>query len=1031
MNLTPSQRKAKTQIGKNLCVCAGAGSGKTQVLAERFIYLADEKKADIDRLLTITFTEKAASEMKERIVEHFQKTGRNEERRKVETSFINTIHGFSARLLYENAFEAGVAPNFEIMDSARSLTILHRIVEQLVREAYSKEDRETIQLVEDFRLAKLKEIILTTLDKVRSHGRKLAEFQDRENPQIRSLLDFARMVEEAYELEKRRTGLIDYEDLQIKARDLLKNKDISSFYRNYFQYILIDEFQDTNPLQKSIVDQIKRKNNLFVVGDAGQSIYGFRNAEVKVFTDFQDEMESQRNGEVIKLHENFRSRPEIIKFLNFFFGKISPKNFIKLKSALPFPHKEFPSIEFILVEQEEETLKEARVREAELIADKIKELANSFSYRDIAILFRSTTSITTYERVLEENGIPYFTVSGRGFYTKRELAHILSLLRAIDNPRDDIALASILKSPFAGINDDTLYWLARRALIDSLNKLNSIKEIEVEEREKLLRFKELFSKLRDMREDRLSRLFEFVIDTTNYDIKLLTQKWGYRRYSNIKKFQDVVRSFQREPSFRLKDFLNYMDSLTIIETRENEAQIEAESADVVRLMTIHKAKGLEFPAVFVADMGRERISRTGPVVFSLDAGIALRGVGNYKDVAEKELTKEREEELRILYVAMTRAKEHLILSGVSKFEDVKGKPLNKLRRWIDLVRKVTGIEEKLEENSVIEAAPHLKVSIKYSGASLTTIPSCPAPARRGWIKVQKRFIDYLQDAGGVFQADLSNIAKDWNIDMELIEKKRKEILARIREKASPLEEDIISTGVSQLLLYANCPLRYHMKYNLGMPEVYAEAMDDEPSGTELGQIVHRILEKYEFSKPTENQLSHLVSNESDLKQDAEVKIRDMIDRFIHSEVGEKLKTARKIKREVPFILKLDRNVVQGRIDCLYQNGKGEWAVVDYKTNDISPEEIASEAKNYSLQLWLYALAILKIKKLDSVRVIFYFLTPGKAYEEVITQESLEEIQKGILRNINLIKANFFEPRAGSWCRHCQYKKFCELNDISR
>ena len=205
-------------------------------------------------------------------------------------------------------------------------------------------------------------------------------------------------------------------------------------------------------------------------------------------------------------------------------------------------------------------------------------------------------------------------------------------------------------------------------------------------------------------------------------------------------------------------------------------------------------------------------------------------------------------------------------------------------------------------------------------------------------------------------------------------------------------------------------------------------MDDEPGGTQLGLIVHRILQRYEFTKSAEEQLPHLLSSEPDLRQDAQVKVRNMIDRFIHSKAAGELKTATVIKREVPFMLKLDGNIVQGRIDCLYQNEKGEWTVLDYKTNDLPPEEIEREAKDYSTQIWLYALAISKIKKVDSVRVILLFLTPGKFHEEIFTRDKLQGIQEETLRYINLIKANCFEPEAGSWCRHCHYKKFCNLND---
>lgn len=1018
MKLTASQKKARTTVGKNLCVRAGAGSGKTQVLVERFIYLTEERGADIDRVLAITFTEKAASEMRARIIDHFRKAGKEEERRKVEMSYISTIHGFSARLLYENAFEAGVDPGFEIMDGARSLATQNAVVEQLLRETYARGEKEFMLLVEDLGLLSFKQIVLSILDKVRTRGRKLSEFQDGEIPQIRSLLGFTRSVEEAYELEKRGRGILDYEDLQLKVHQLLKNPAVSSYYRSYFQHLLVDEFQDTNYLQKSIIDLIRRKKNLFVVGDEGQSIYGFRNAEVQVFTDFQKEMNSSKDGEVIELTDNFRSRPEIIDFLNFFFREISgetSQRFVSLKSSSAFQPKETPSVDLVVVKQGEETLREARVREAELIAHRIKELVSrqNMSYRDIVILFRATTDMSIYEKVLEKSDVPYFTVSGRGFYSKRELRHILSLLRCVDNPRDEIAVASVLRSPLVGVSDDTLYWLARRPLIDCLDRLSSIKEIQSEDRESLLRFRDFFSKLRDMREGRLSQLLEFVMDKTNYDTKLLTQKWGYRRYCNLRKFQDMARGFDREPGFRLKDFLNYMESVSVVEARESEAQVEAESADVVRLMTVHKAKGLEFPAVIVADMGREYSPPKDPVLFSVQSGFAVKGASDggeekYKMLHREEMRKEKEEEMRILYVAMTRAVEHLILSGVSKFRELEGRSLNELKRWIDLVREIVHVGTEVKEDSVVEISCGVKVTLVGEKQK-------PQAKQR---KERKSFRDFFRTDQELLAADIHGMARRWNVDPAKLRQDTEEILTSARAEAQPTEEDVINTSVGQLLMLTNCPLRYHMKYNLGMPEKFLR-MDDEPGGAEFGKQVHQVFERYDLGRSYEELIAR------DLDKAQEARIRDMIDGFSRSKEAAELKTAREISRETSFVLKLDGSLISGRIDCLYQTRDGQWTVLDYKTNDISLKELEEEAKEYKIQAWLYGLAILRIKKAESVRVVFYFLSPGKTCELAVTQGEVTKIQAEIASYTDVIRREFFVKRAGNWCRHCPYKTQCK------
>ena len=1010
MKLTAGQNKAKTVTGKNLCVYAGAGSGKTQVLIERFLYLLN-MGAGIDRILAMTFTEKAASEMRRRIIEHLLKEGREEERRKVELSYINTIHGFSARILRDRAFEAGIDPGFEIMDEAASLTIQGRILEKHIIDIYKTEDREITELVENSGPVKFKQNVLSLLNGAKTQNIKLAEFLD--DPETGNLAKFAMEVDRIYETEKRRRGLLDYEDLQIKVLQLLENQKISDYYRDYFQHILVDEFQDTNCLQKSIIDFIRRKDNLFAVGDPGQSIYRFRNAEVKIFTDLREQTEREEKGEVIKLRENFRSCPEIIKFLNFFFGKLSPGQFLELKSTLPAG--KFPQVETILVNQGQELLKDARITEAELIARRIKKLSGSFSYKDIVILFRSTSSITTYETALEANDIPYFTVSGRGFYSKRELANMLSLLRAVDNPLDNIALCSVLKSPIVGVRDDTLYWLSKRPFINSLDKLDSIEEIEGKDREKLVRFREFFSKLRNMREDRLSKLLEVIMNETNYDVKLLTQKNGYRRYSNIRKMHEIIRGFQKEPRFGLKDFLNYMDSLTVIKAKETEAQIEDENADVVRLMTIHKAKGLEFPVVIVADMGRESFSSSEPILFSAETGIAIKGSEEYKSMAEKNLEKGKEEENRILYVAMTRAGERLILSGISKFEEVKNKSTYKVKRWIDLVRKVIGIEEQPEKNSVIEVAKGLRIPV-------TCIPAEKQHAGREIkTKTHRRFIDYFKDQREILEKDLRDIAEEWNIDTERIAARQDEVLARTEGKPGIPEEDIISIGVTQLMQFANCPRRYHLKYNLAMPEV-SGTREDEPGGAEFGSIAHRILERYDFSKTPGSQMPLLLENEPNLKKGERTKLEKIIGKFAQSDLAKELGNAEEIRKEEDFALKLNGSFVNGCIDCFYKTREGEWVLIDYKTDQ------HAEIQNYLIQIRSYALAVLKIKKTDSVRVVLYFLTPGQVYEETITQDEAGKIKGEMTHLISFIKKGLFEPKAGSWCKYCRYKKLCELRD---
>ncbi|KKL60565.1 hypothetical protein LCGC14_2204050, partial [marine sediment metagenome] len=409
------------------------------------------------------------------------------------------------------------------------------------------------------------------------------------------LRDFLVNFDIAYSELKRAESLIDFTDLEAKTIELLKNKKyIAKEIKQKFKYILIDEFQDISRLQKTIIDLIRNKDNLFIVGDEKQSIYGFRDAEVEIFQDIQKDSDRES---LISLNENFRSRPQVLDFINHIFNRLWPDNSTnqqedpfdstspisppseggdegevsslltntthQLKAGAEFSNKPVPSIEIIVAEGKDKT--EARKWESMEIAKRIKEIVDkgeiritnkrererNISYRDFAILFRSTTDIKLYEHSLSHLDVPYYVVSGRGFFNTTEITDLMNLLKVIESPLDEINLASVLKSPFVGIDDDALFRLAdyahnnneKRLLYQALDEVDTIKEIETHSRDRIIQFTQFLNEVQGIKpRTSLWNLISFILRKTEFQSKMLLFSNGKKRYANLLKIVELCKN---------------------------------------------------------------------------------------------------------------------------------------------------------------------------------------------------------------------------------------------------------------------------------------------------------------------------------------------------------------------------------------------------------------------------------------------------------------------------------------------------------
>jgi ATP-dependent helicase/nuclease subunit A len=499
-------------------------------------------------------------------------------------------------------------------------------------------------------------------------------------------------------LLKRERALLDFNDLEeLTERLLARHEEVRHSYndpeRGLIRALMVDEFQDTAPIQKRILWAIApRSDELFIIGDAKQSIYRFRGADVTLFHDAREEFNSG-GGREVGMDFCFRTHDRLVDFINYIFPSIFTSEsrndapYKAMKATRPAAHQNAAvEIHFITQRKDaEEKFNAAELREAEarLIARRIKEIIDGDAIvcdedgclkragpGDFALLFQASTNFETYEQALADADIPYVTTAGRGFYDRQEIVDLSNLMAFLASPTDDLHLAAVLRSPMFALSDETLFRMRLRGgmLWDALRD-DSI-EIPDDEREAVRFAREVLTRLRE-KAGRMSasQVIEAAIEETGYLATLMMLPKGERRVANIEKFFEQARAL---PRLTLLEIVSRIENLKIREAREGEATIEESGA--VRIMTVHKAKGLEFPIVWIVDAsyggGRDRDLAAAHQEFGLAVNVKSDSASGdelqpafFKMIKSIEARAEQSEKKRLLYVAATRARDHLIVSG--------------------------------------------------------------------------------------------------------------------------------------------------------------------------------------------------------------------------------------------------------------------------------------------------------------------------------------------------------------------------------
>ena len=628
-NLNKEQKEAVLYNDGPLLILAGAGSGKTKVLTTKVAYLIEEKNISPYEILAITFTNKAAKEMKDRLNLLIGDISRNIQ--------VSTFHSFGLRLLRDNCNVLGYDRNFVIMDSDDSLTVVKKILKDMDYDPKVYNPR-------------------AIRNKISSCKNEMIMPRDDEKYAVSEYEKVVLKVYEKYKEKLRRNNSVDFDDLLILPIRLFnENKDILEKYQDRFKYVLIDEYQDTNEAQYILTKLISSKyRNITCVGDDSQSIYSFRGANYKNILNFEKDY---KDAKTILLEQNYRSTKTILNAAN----DVIRNNKARKDKNLWTANEEGEKIKYYRAYNERD--------EAQYTIRKIKELvARNVSYQDIAILYRTNAQSRTLEEEMLKENMPYRVVGSFYFYSRKEIKDLIAYLRLIHNPKDNVSLLRIINTPKRGIGLKTIENLTKKA--DELNK--SI--YEVIDSSKELAFKEIIEKLRILKEDlTLTELIDKVLDASGMRAELESERTleSEVRLENLEEFKSITKSFEeREGLVSLEDFLLEISLISDVEEYKDDD-------NRVSLMTVHSVKGLEFDYVFIV---------------GLEEGI-------FPHLNSLMETSELEEERRLCYVAITRAKKELFLINTKRRTLFGRDQINPPSRFISEVNSNL-IESNVKEEEV-------------------------------------------------------------------------------------------------------------------------------------------------------------------------------------------------------------------------------------------------------------------------------------------------------------------------------------------
>ncbi|MDE3069578.1 MAG: UvrD-helicase domain-containing protein [Acidobacteriota bacterium] len=1048
--LTDEQAVAVARRRGPLLLSAAAGSGKTRVLVERFVAAVREDGISPGQVLAITFTERAAGEMSERLRARFTALGDRELARDVESALVSTFHGFCAVLLRAHARLAGVAQELRVLDEVQSARLRVVAFDAALVEWVRAEAGAAVELLAAYGAERLR----TMIDSVHAELRSRGDMEPRipvaaegaspgdDGPAAAAcrLLDSLLVRFGArYEDEKRQRGALDFDDLELRgARLLSEHRGVRERWRDRFELLMVDELQDVNQRQFGILNALER-DNLFTVGDELQSIYGFRHADVRLFTARRAALEER--GSALALTHNFRSHEEIVNAVNAIFEErpghaftplVAGRNREDEEAAEPARARSAgePRVELLLVDEafrrpgaggaRDGQLARApltRQIEARMLARRVRELVEQgvAGAGDVALLLRARTGMQAFAQALREEGLAV-DVRGGGFWETEEVGDLLAFLRAVANPLDEEGLYGVMRSPLAGASLGAVGVIAgrRREAWASIGELAELpgtdaggpawaEALDARDRERLAALHTALSAARTRAAWLgVGGLLREMVTGTDHGRYLESLPDAAQRRANVRKLVRLALDVERDDGPGLRRFLDRVEYLREAGPggEEEQAPPDGGETDAVRVMTIHAAKGLEFPVVCVADLGARPPGKPADLLVDGErVGVRLKRAGvpettpalAYGELEQERRSAQEAEEDRILYVALTRARERLLLSGVAplaRWPEVKAgcPPL----RWLaptlveDLAERLAAAAAGAGAGGAAgAAAPGRDGGDSVEGGDAGAMVGERVMGRAGplrlWLHTPAAPQPLAVARGHASAPDLQP-HRPPGAAVGAAAGRAAEALAAdaLRAAADGPHEAVFPLTYTALTKLSACGYRYYLEDVLRLPELDRDAPGPGSgegragrgagaggSPRERGRLVHAIMERVDFAAgdiPADAVPRDLVTDAGGPAGGELDALVELARAAARSDLGVRL-GGLELLREQPFAFAIEGEeaLVTGAMDVYARLPGGGALIVDYKSDRVSAaEDLAGLVeRDYAIQRLVYALAALR------------------------------------------------------------------------
>ncbi|WP_416335018.1 UvrD-helicase domain-containing protein [Anaerococcus sp. DFU013_CI05] len=785
----------------------------------------------------------------------------------------------------------------------------------------------------------------------------ISEFGKKEVEVLKEINYLTKRFIKKYKAKKKDKSYLDFNDIEAEFIKLIDNEEANQVLRERFVYIFFDEYQDSNEIQNYIIEKLKRSNNLFFVGDVKQSIYGFRRAEPQLFLDKLESYNSDENKDSIRinLNENFRTDRDIIDFVNYIFDRLMTKE----ASGIDYKnggHRLNPTKEFDKKNPKSEVhVLEDKLSEENHLVKLIENLIEEgYEYKDIAILLRSGAKSYLYENAFKKAGIPFFNDISKVSFGAVEVTFFINMLKLIANPKDDITLLSVIRSDIYKFSEDDI---AAIRLNSKYNKFYEAFENYDKDDNILVKINDFKTAFNDFSYQlSLMDLYEFgnyIFENSKFYEFLMARDRASDRIANVEAFIDLMSDFEANNDNGLYGFLDYVENLSLYQTDNmNPARELSENENLVRIMTIHKSKGLEFPVVILADANKRFNNKhlRESVVFDDDLGIGIN-VADYENkirltslkkdlITEKMTLENKREEMRILYVALTRAINKLIVVGNRNLNTV-----NKLNGRDDYLNMSTYLDWIIASLSNDIISRDL-LENEYTTDDLSNIAEILTFTEESDYEVSKG-----EDISDILAANVKDklyykfvdlFTKRYEYEADTKDSIKKSV-TEISKNFNPEEDGY------ELPSYS----KFEETGEFRKPNFISEVKEYKP--TDRGTIIHKIFQGLSYQRYDNRSLDRALKRlvlENKIKQD-ELKVIEeekIIEYFKNPIIKNLYQSAANIRKEETFLMKYEDYYVNGQIDIMFEF-EDEIILLDFKTDKIKREGL------YDDQLKIYKLAI--------------------------------------------------------------------------